>query len=84
VAYANGTLLVPEYPRWAPEVESAALDAYRRLLPDWTIAKINAVPVLRMGGSIHCVTMNLAGLGTRQRKGSDVQNSILPGRRSTK
>lgn len=63
VAYANGLLLVPVYPRWAPQAEAAAVEVYQRLLPDWKIAKINAVPVLRMGGSIHCVTMNLPGFG---------------------
>jgi agmatine/peptidylarginine deiminase len=67
VAYANGLLLVPVYPRWAPEAEAAAVDTYQRLLPDWTIARINAVPVLRMGGSLHCVTMNLPRLGEKVR-----------------
>lgn len=63
VAYANGVLLLPVYPRWAPEVEAAAEETYRRLLPDWTVAKVNAVPILRTGGSIHCVTMNLPRVG---------------------
>jgi agmatine/peptidylarginine deiminase len=63
VAYANGVLLLPVYPRWASEAEAVAVETYQRLLPDWTIVKINAVPVLRTGGSIHCVTMNLPCLG---------------------
>ena len=63
VLYANDTLLVPVYPGLDMAAESTALALYRELLPGWTIVGIDAVPFLQRGGSIHCVTLNLASVG---------------------
>jgi agmatine/peptidylarginine deiminase len=65
VIYANGLLLVPSYaPDADPEVERQVLATYRGLLPGWRIVSIQAAPLLDGLGSLHCVAMNLGGLGT--------------------
>ena len=59
VVYANGVLLVPICPGLDPRGEFEALGLYRRLLPDWQIVRVDALPLVLRGGSLHCVTMNL-------------------------
>jgi len=63
VVYANDTLLVPVYPGLDPAAESTALARYEELLPGWTIVPIDAFPILSLGGSLHCIALNLASAG---------------------
>ena len=62
VLYANGALLMPSYSGVDPEIESAAIETYRRLLPDWTIVPIDCDPLISLGGAVHCVSKNLSQL----------------------
>lgn len=62
VVYANGALLVPVYPEVDLAGQAKALQLYTRLLPGWKIVPIDARKLSGLGGSLHCVTMNLGGL----------------------
>ena len=59
VVFANGKLLVPTYSEVAPAIEKKVFDLYGRLLPNWKIVGINADQLAELGGSLHCVTMNI-------------------------
>lgn len=61
VLYANRVLL-PVYKR-DKKSEQKAVETYSRLLPGWTIARINVDPLIQGGGALHCVAMNLASVG---------------------
>ena len=50
---ANGGLVMPEFD---DPKDMEALSIYRRLLPDQTVATVNALPIVRGGGGIHCIT----------------------------
>jgi agmatine/peptidylarginine deiminase len=63
VVFANDTLLVPVYPGLDPASERVALTLYRRLLPGWKVVRIDAAPLARDDGGLHCATLNLSGLG---------------------
>ena len=63
VAFANGVLLVPSYPGGDSALEDEALATYARLLPGWRIAPIDARALIACGGALHCLTMNLPGIG---------------------
>lgn len=59
VLFANGTLLVPSYPGVDPEAERAAVEIYRRLLPDWNVVAIDISTLIRKGGGLHCLAVNV-------------------------
>ena len=59
IVFANGVLIVPDYPGVAEETRQAALDIYRRLLPDWEILTIQSDSLIQLKGGPHCITMNL-------------------------
>jgi agmatine/peptidylarginine deiminase len=59
VVFANGKLLVPTYKDVHPLQQAAALDVYRRLLPDWEIVGIPADSLLIGNGALHCATLNV-------------------------
>ncbi len=59
VVYANGVVLVPVYPGQDDQRGAVALNTYRRLLPGWRVAAIDANRVIELGGAMHCLTMNL-------------------------
>lgn len=56
VVYANGILLFPHFSKLDPNVEARALDVYRKLLPGWEIISIEATPLIKYEGSLHCLT----------------------------
>lgn len=62
VIFANGALLVPQYPDYCPELDRRALEIYRELLPDWEIVGINASTLIDKRGSLHCLSRNLPAL----------------------
>jgi agmatine/peptidylarginine deiminase len=62
VVYANGVLLVPAYPAVDDAGQSAALKIYRRLLPHWHVVAVDVARLAKLGGAMHCVTMNLGPL----------------------
>lgn len=59
VIYANGVLLVPQYPDFSPELDRRALEVYRETLPDWKIVGIDASKLIQQRGSLHCLSLNL-------------------------
>ncbi len=67
VFFANGTLLMPEYPGSDARYRTEAIKVYRRLLPKWKIVTIDCNELISMGGALHCVAMNLARAGKLER-----------------
>lgn len=59
VIYANGVLLVPQYPSYCPESDRQALEIYRKLLPEWKVVGIDATELIEKRGSLHCLSLNL-------------------------
>ncbi len=59
IVLANGVVLVPTYPDHCPDLDTEALDLYRRLLPDRRAVGIDASGLITMRGALRCVTMNV-------------------------
>lgn len=55
VIFANGVLLVPQYPTVSPELDREAIRTYQELLPTWKIVGIDATSLIKMRGALHCV-----------------------------
>ena len=62
VVFANGVLLVPVFPDADEAGQKVALETFANLLPGWRIVPIDSRALAAIGGGLHCVTMNLAGL----------------------
>jgi agmatine/peptidylarginine deiminase len=62
VIFANGVLLVPQYPDVSPELDKKALEVYAGLLPDWKIVGIDARTLITKRGALHCVSINVPAL----------------------
>jgi agmatine deiminase len=62
VVYANGVMLVPVYPGVDDRGQHSALSLYQRLLPGWRIIPIDTGRLVKLGGAMHCITMNLGPL----------------------
>ncbi len=62
VIYANGTLLVPNYPDVDRDLALKALAVYKKLLPSWKIKLIDCNRIIASGGALHCLSLNLPGL----------------------
>lgn len=59
VSYFNGVLMMPTYAGVDPILQRDAAETYRRLLPGWEIQGIDCTKLIRLGGAVHCVTLNL-------------------------
>lgn len=59
VLFADGVLLVPSYPGVDYEVEKEAIALYARLLPGWRIERIDVSGMIRKGGGLHCLSVNV-------------------------
>ena len=59
VIYANGMVLVPQYPDYCPDLDARALEVYRKLLPDWQVVGIDASSIIQKRGSLHCISLNV-------------------------
>jgi agmatine/peptidylarginine deiminase len=62
VIFANGVLLVPQYPGVSSELDRDALVLYRRLLPDWKVVGIDCTSLIAKRGALHCVSLNIPKL----------------------
>ncbi len=62
VCFFNGTLMMPTYAGVDPALQRDAAETYRRLLPDWEIHGIDCTKLIRLGGAVHCVTLNLPAI----------------------
>lgn len=58
VIFANGVLLVPNYPQTDPDLDSQALALYTSLLPEWKVVGIDATKLIPQRGALHCVSIN--------------------------
>lgn len=52
----NEAVLVPQY---NCTEDGKAMDIFRKIFPDRDIVGIDALPLIKQGGSIHCATMHL-------------------------
>ncbi|MFH2052176.1 MAG: agmatine deiminase family protein [bacterium] len=59
IVMANGVVLVPIYPDHCPDLDTEALELYRRLLPDRRVVGIDASGLITMRGALRCITMNI-------------------------
>ena len=57
VVFANGVLLVPDYPDVAETEGEMALTIYRQLLPEWKVVGIDVSTMARHQGGLRCVTL---------------------------
>ncbi|HWA98681.1 MAG TPA: agmatine deiminase family protein [Pirellulales bacterium] len=62
VIFANGKLLVPQYPNIDPASDAKALEVYRSLLPDWEVVGIDASSLIVKQGALHCISLNVPWL----------------------
>ncbi|HEX3868793.1 MAG TPA: agmatine deiminase family protein [Pirellulales bacterium] len=62
VIFANGKLLVPQYPQTDPTSDAAALSIYRALLPDWEVVGIDCTSLIVKHGALHCISLNVPWL----------------------
>jgi agmatine/peptidylarginine deiminase len=62
VVYANGVLMIPAYANSPAPLEDQVIGSYQSLLPHWHILTINVDNVIRSGGALHCLTMNMSAL----------------------
>jgi len=72
VVFANGRVLVPQYPGHSPDLDAEALALYERLLPGREIVGIDCTGLIRRNGALHCVTLNLP---TEDREAPDGRGS---------
>lgn len=62
VIYANGVVLVPQYPDVSPELDRRALETFAAALPDWKVVGIDASTIIGKRGSLHCLSLNLPSM----------------------
>jgi agmatine/peptidylarginine deiminase len=63
VIYANGVVLVPQYPDVDPEGDKVALRVFHEVLPDWKIIGIDCSKIITKRGALHCISRNVPSLG---------------------
>jgi agmatine/peptidylarginine deiminase len=66
VIYANGVVLVPQYPETDPELDKIALQVFRDALPDWKVVGIDCSKLITKRGALHCISRNVPSLGNGQ------------------
>lgn len=59
IILANNLLLMPVYDTDPPAMVKAALDVYRKLLPDYHIDTVNMTSMQRLEGALHCMSINV-------------------------
>ena len=62
VIYANGVVLVPQYPDVSPELDRRALATFAEALPDWKVVGVDASTIISKRGSLHCLSLNLPSM----------------------
>ena len=65
VVYANGALLVPSYPDQDEALEKQAMGIYAELLPGWDIVPIDCSELIKAGGALRCMSVNIPWLADR-------------------
>ncbi len=59
VIYANGVVLVPQYPDCDPAADKQALEIYQQTLPGWKVIGIDSSKLIQQRGALHCISLNI-------------------------
>jgi agmatine deiminase len=59
VIYANGVVIVPQFPDFSPELDQQALAIYRRAFPERRIVGIDASRIVTKRGGLHCLALSI-------------------------
>ncbi len=62
VIYANGVVLVPQYPDTNPDLDRVALGVYHEALPDWKVIGIDCSRLTSQRGALHSVSRQVPTL----------------------
>ncbi len=62
VIYANGVVLVPQYPDTDPELDKVALRVFQETLPDWKVVGIDCSKLITKRGALHCISRQVPSL----------------------
>lgn len=62
VIYANGIVLVPQYPDSDPKLDKVALDVFQEALPSWKAIGINCSKLVAQGGGLHRISRPVPSL----------------------
>jgi agmatine/peptidylarginine deiminase len=62
VIYANGTLLVPQYPQTCPDLDKVAIETFREAMPDWKIVGIDCEKLIAKRGALHCISRQMPAM----------------------
>lgn len=65
VVYANGVVLVPQYPDTDPELDKVALRVFQETLPDWKVVGIDCSQLITKRGALHCISRQVPSLDER-------------------
>ena len=61
--FANGILLLPRYAGVDAAIDQRAVETFRRLLPDWELARIDADTLIRHDGALRCISAYVPPVG---------------------
>ena len=59
VIYANGVVIVPQFPDFSPELDQQALAIYRRAFPERRVVGIDASSIVTKRGGLHCLALSI-------------------------
>ena len=59
VIYANGVLLVPQYPDFCPDLDAQAIEIFKKVLPGWKVVGVDSSKLITKNGALHCVSLNI-------------------------
>ena len=65
VIYANGVVIVPQFPDFSPELDREVLAIYRRAFPDRRIVGVDSSTIVSKRGGLHCLSLNIPWLPDR-------------------
>ncbi len=60
----NKSIIIPQYTNRAAE-NADAIATYQRLLPGYSVVGVNTEELIRLGGSIHCITKDIPAVAPR-------------------
>ena len=64
VIYADGVVIVPQYPDFSPDLDRQALTIYREAFPDRRIVGIDASGIAPKRGGLHCLSLVIPRMPT--------------------
>ena len=70
VIFANGVVIVPQFPDFSPELDREALANYRRAFPDRRVVGIDSSRIVTKRGGLHCLSLSIPSLPEQPRRHS--------------